>query len=58
LAEAERRIAAAREAAFGALRQVATETAMAVVSRLTGHPADGPDVQAQVDAVMAARAGS
>ena len=37
LSEAETRIAAARTAAMGALRQVAGETATAVVTRLTGH---------------------
>ena len=42
LHEAETRIAAARTAAMGALRQVAGETATAVVTRLTGH-APEPD---------------
>lgn len=55
LAEAERRIGAARQAALGALRQVATDTAVAVVARLTGRPAEMGAVERQVDAVMAAR---
>ena len=41
LAEAEGRIAAARASAMGALRQVAGETATAVVLRLTGQQPDG-----------------
>jgi F-type H+-transporting ATPase subunit b len=41
LAEAEQRIAAARHAAMGALRDVATETAATVIARLTGQ---GPDL--------------
>ena len=40
LAEAEGRIAAARAAGMGALRQVAAEAAIAVVTRLTGHAPD------------------
>ncbi len=40
LTEAEGRIAAARASAMGALRQVAGETAIAVVTRLTGHAPD------------------
>jgi F-type H+-transporting ATPase subunit b len=55
LAEAEQRIAAARRAALGALREVATETTVAVVARLTGHPADAAAVARRVDAAMAAR---
>ncbi len=56
LAEAEHRIGAARAAAMGALRQVATETAAMVVTRLTGHPADAASIDAAVGNVMAARA--
>ena len=39
LAEAEGSIAAARQSAMGALRQVAGETATAVIVRLTGESA-------------------
>ena len=52
--EAEARIAAARDAAMGALRQVSTETAEALVSRLVGG-ADRGRVTAAVDRVLAAR---
>ena len=40
LSEAEGRIATARASAMGALRQVAGEAAVAVVTRLTGHAPD------------------
>lgn len=56
LAEAERRIGEARTAAMGALRQVASETAATVVTRLTGKPADPRVVVEAVGDVMAARA--
>ena len=52
LTEAEQRIGAARHAAMGALRQVASETAGAVVSRLTGLPTDPATVDAAVQRVM------
>ena len=55
LAEAEQRIAAARKDAMGALRQVANDTATAVVSRLTGHAPDPARIDAAVGDVMAAR---
>ncbi len=55
IAEAERRIAAARNAALGALGQVASETAHAVVGRLTGASIDGPAVDRAVAAALAAR---
>ena len=55
LAEAEGRIAAARGQAMGALREVATETAQLVVSRLISRPADAGRVQSAVDAVLAER---
>ena len=55
LAEAETRIQAARTAAMGALRQVATDTAAVVVDRLTGQTPEGPVVEAAVADVMAAR---
>ena len=56
LAEAERRIGEARTAAMGALRQVASETAATVVTRLTGQPADPRAVIEAVGDVMTARA--
>ncbi len=56
LADAEGRIAAARGAAMGALREVASETALTVVSRLTGRPADRGAVDGAVSAAMLARA--
>jgi F-type H+-transporting ATPase subunit b len=49
LADAESRIAAARTAAMGALRQVATDTAATVVTRLTGAAPD----QARLDGAIA-----
>lgn len=54
LEEAEQRIGAARASALGALRQVATETASAVVTRLTGHAPDAGAVDHEVGAVLAA----
>ncbi len=54
IAEAEGRIAVARDAAMGALRQVSTETAEALVTRLTGR-ADTAMVGAAVDRALAAR---
>jgi F-type H+-transporting ATPase subunit b len=53
--EAEGRIAAARDAAMGALRQVSTETAQSLVAKLTGR-SDAASVGAAVDRVLAARA--
>ncbi len=55
LADAEQSIAAARKDAMGALRQVASETATAVVSRLTGHAPDPAHVDAAVGTAMTAR---
>ncbi len=52
LTEAEQRIGAARTMAMGALREVATETAGAVVTRLTGQQADPAIVGAAVQRVM------
>ena len=52
LAEAEQRIAAARTAGMGALRQVAGETATAVVTRLTGHTPDGAAVDRAVAGLL------
>ena len=54
LAVAERRIGEARKSAMGALREVATETAGLVVSRLTGQPADAASVDAAVAHAMQA----
>jgi F-type H+-transporting ATPase subunit b len=51
---AEGRIAAARDAAMGALRQVSTETAEALVARLAGR-ADRATVERAVDRELAAR---
>jgi F-type H+-transporting ATPase subunit b len=52
LAEAEQRIAAARKDAMGALRQVASDTATAVLSRLTGHAPDPARVDAAVGDIL------
>jgi F-type H+-transporting ATPase subunit b len=54
IAEAEQRIGVARRAAMGALRQVAGETAGAILARLTGQPSDGA-VDAAVGAQLSAR---
>jgi F-type H+-transporting ATPase subunit b len=55
LHEAEGRIAEARAGAMGALRQVAAETATAVVTRLTGRGPDNAQVYQTVDRLLAAR---
>ena len=55
LAEAEGRINAARNAAMGALRQVASDTAGVVVSRLTGVAANSSAVDAAVGSALSAR---
>ena len=55
LAEAEQRIGEARRAAMGALREVARDTAGALVTRLTGHAPDPAAVEGAVGAAMAAR---
>jgi len=55
LAEAEERIYTARTAAMGALREVAAETASAVVARLTGRPADQASVDSAVAQALASR---
>ncbi len=52
---AERRIAAARDSAMGALRQVSAETAEALVSRLVGGGADRAAIERAVDGELAAR---
>jgi F-type H+-transporting ATPase subunit b len=55
LAEAELRIAAARHAAMGALRDVAIDTAGTVVARLTGKNADASLLGRAVDQALPAR---
>ena len=55
LAEAETRIAAARESAMGALRQVATETAATVITRLTGAPPEHARLEGAIAAALSAR---
>ncbi|HVC62103.1 MAG TPA: F0F1 ATP synthase subunit B' [Acetobacteraceae bacterium] len=55
LAEAESRIAAARASAMGALRQVATETAATVISRLTGAPPEQARLDGAIAAALSAR---
>ena len=55
LAQAEQRIHAARNAAVGALREVALETAHSVVTRLTGHAANDGALSVAVDGAIAAR---
>ncbi|MCS6931598.1 MAG: F0F1 ATP synthase subunit B' [Acetobacteraceae bacterium] len=56
LREADRRITGARNQAMGALAEVATDTAAALVSRLAGR-ADRARIAAAVNAEIAARAG-
>lgn len=56
LREAEGRIRSARTAAMGALREVAVETATAVVTRLTGTTPDRSLVDREVGTVLAGRA--
>ena len=55
LAESEAQIGAARSAAMGALRAVATDTAAAIVTRLIGGEADTERVHAAVGQVLADR---
>ncbi|HVY17683.1 MAG TPA: hypothetical protein VHB27_20860 [Rhodopila sp.] len=55
LHDAEAQIAQARVSAMGAVRQVATETASLVVSRLSGVPANAAAVDKAVGAAMATR---
>ena len=54
LEEAEKRIGEARRAAMGALREVARDTAGALVTRLTGQAPDSSAVQGAVEGAMAA----
>lgn len=53
MAEADARIAAARDRAMGALREVATGATSDVVTRLTGRAADPDVVTNAISAVMA-----
>jgi F-type H+-transporting ATPase subunit b len=55
ISEAEQRIDVARTTALGALRQVASETTMAVVLRLTGAAPNAAVVEQAVGAQLAAR---
>jgi F-type H+-transporting ATPase subunit b len=55
LAESERRIHAARSAAMGALREVASETACSVITRLTGRAPDSGAVNTAVSQALAER---
>ena len=55
LADSEAQIGRARQAAMGALRQVATETASAVVARLTGAAPDERRVDTAVGDLLARR---
>ena len=56
LAQAEQRIAAARQSAMGAMHQVAIETTEVVVNRLTGRPASPAAIEQAVGQAMSARA--
>ena len=55
IGEAEQRIGAARQAALGALREVAGETASAILVRLAGHAGDRAVVDAAVGAQLSTR---
>ncbi len=55
LRTSESRIADARASAMGALRQVATDTALTVVGRLSGHDADYSAVEQAVGTQLSAR---
>lgn len=55
LQDSEAQIGQARAAAMGALRQVATETAATVVSRLTGVAADTGRLDSAIGSALAAR---
>jgi F-type H+-transporting ATPase subunit b len=56
LKEAEGQIAAARGAALEALPSVATDTAVALITRLTGAAPDPARLRSAIDAAMTARA--
>lgn len=55
LAEAETQIAAARDQAMRALRQVATDTATTVITRLTGAAPDPAQLDGAIGTALAAR---
>ena len=55
LAEAEAQIAAARDQAMRALRQVATDTATTVITRLTGAAPDPAKLDGAIGTALAAR---
>ncbi len=55
LQASEQQIAAARNSALGAMREVATDTATVVVDRLTGHSSDRRAIEDAVGAALAAR---
>jgi F-type H+-transporting ATPase subunit b len=55
LRDAEAQIAQARNAAMGALRQVASDTATTVVTRLTGRAPDQRRLDAAIGSALAAR---
>jgi F-type H+-transporting ATPase subunit b len=55
LQDAEAQIAQARAAAMSALRQVATETAATVVTRLTGTAPDAARLDSAIGSALAAR---
>ena len=55
LSDAETQIAQARAAAMGALREVATDTASTVVTRLTGRAPDAAQLSQAVGFALAAR---
>ncbi|MBV9539453.1 MAG: F0F1 ATP synthase subunit B' [Acidisphaera sp.] len=55
LRDAEQRIGQARKEAMGALRQVATDTATALLARLTGHDPEARTVEGAVGAALDAR---
>ncbi|HUN44479.1 MAG TPA: F0F1 ATP synthase subunit B' [Acetobacteraceae bacterium] len=55
LQESEATIASARAAAMGALRQVATDTAAMVITRLTGAPPEPARLDGAIGAALAAR---
>jgi F-type H+-transporting ATPase subunit b len=58
LADSEAQIASARALAMSALRQVATETATTVVTRLTGVPPTNAEVDAAIGLALGAARGS
>ncbi|MDR4307868.1 F0F1 ATP synthase subunit B' [Chelatococcus sambhunathii] len=53
LEASETQIAATKSAALGNVRGIAVDAAAAIVERLTGRPAAGPDIERAVDASLA-----